>query len=351
MTNKRKKIARALSEKTGMSYQAAINALAATSQLSEIPRAERSIQQLLAELGVTSAFGVVTGRSPAVGRSATLAIAVGQADQLAARPIHLAESTGASCVVSPSESRLLVDAGAAEQGRIQVIRAFTIDVHTISEQCESCRAWIWCFKPQGESSAEGTCQCGHRYRIVFDAEPDWGRVLDLRCTRCGTEHRMSQRHEDLNPWRHVNERQVLCNRCFNGDPKAELREMKSRTRMLAADKAPGLPIDEAFAAHNSEVARFHAQLMECERTVDCGEQIPEEVQRGIRDEAARLAEQRRELQGAQSAEDVVVLKDEFERRDGSWLRRRLTQHRRTGSLRQFVRLATAAEIREAGLEQ
>lgn len=353
MTNKRKKLARALSEKTGMSYQAAINALPAPKNNAFDTRAERSVQQLLAELRVTSTFGVVTGKGPAVGRSATLAAAVEQAEELARRPLYYAESTGVSCIVSGTESRLLVDAGAAQHGSTQVIRAFTVDIHTISEQCESCRAWIWCFKRGGESSAEGACQCGHRYRIVFDAEPDWDRALDLRCMQCGTEHRMSQRHENLNPWRHVNERQVLCNRCASGDQKAELREMRSRTRMLAADKVQGVPIDATFVAHNSEIGRFHEELSEWERAVDRGEQIPDEVQRRLREEAGRLVEQRRELNGAGasgSAKDVIVLKDEFERRDGLWFRRRLTQHRRTGFLRQFVRLATLAEIREAGLE-
>lgn len=297
MTNKRKQRARALSEKTGMSYQAAINAIT-TTNAPAAPQVERSLQQLLAELRATSTFGVVTRRCPAVSRSASLDLAIAQAEALARRPLYYAESTPVSLIVSATESRRLLDAGAAEKGSVQVIRAFTIgDAHTVSDQCENCRAWIWCFRRSGESTAEGTCDCGHRYRIVFDGQPDWDRALDLRCMRCGTEHRMSQRHENLNPWRHVNERQVLCNRCATGDQKAELGELKLRTRMLAGTMAPGQSIDMRGAAHNTEVSRFHVELGDWEQAVDRGEIVPADVQRRLREEAARLEEQRRRLVG------------------------------------------------------
>lgn len=298
MTNKRKQLARALSEKTGMSYQAAINTLSASTHPSEAPRAERSLQQLLAELRATSTFGVVTGQCPAVGGSASLDVAVEQAQALARRQLMYAESTPVSLIVSATESRQLLDAGAAEHGSVQVIRAFVIgDAHSVSEQCEACRSWIWCFKREGESTAEGICRCGHRYRIVFDAAPDWNRTLDLRCVQCGTEHRMSQRHENLNPWRHVNERQVLCNRCATGDQKAELGELRLRTRMLAGNKVPGQPIDARLVAHNSEIGRFHVELGEREQAVDRGEAVPDDAQRRLREEGTRLEHQRRRLVG------------------------------------------------------
>ncbi len=47
--------------------------------------------------------------------------------------------------------------------------------------------------------------------------------------------------------------------------------------------------------------------------------------------------------------NVIVLKDEFDLWHGHWIRRRLTKDRRTGFLRQVTRLATLAEVREAGL--
>jgi hypothetical protein len=215
MTNKRKQRARALSEKTGMSHQAAINALTASTRAPAVPPVERSLQQLLTELGVTSTFGVVTGRCQAVGASATLALAIEKARALARKPLYFAESTPLTLIVSALESRLLLDAGAAELGVLQVIRAFTRDgmVHTISEQCERCRRWIWCFKHPKEANVEDRCSCGHPYRIMFDAEVDWSRTLNARCMQCGTEHRMSQRHENLNPWRWINGRQILCNKC------------------------------------------------------------------------------------------------------------------------------------------
>jgi hypothetical protein len=271
MTNKRKKLARDLSEKTGMSYQAAINVLAPRSQPSATVHGERSVRQLLSALKTTTTFGVVTGRTPATGRSATLSSAIAEAEALASEAIYYAESTHTSAIVTLAESSRLLRAGAVEHGSVQMIRAFAIDGHTISEQCESCRAWISCFQLADETAATGTCHCGRPYRIVFDGEPDWDRVNEELCMQCGTEHGMSQRHENLNPWRHVNDRQVLCNRCASG------------------------------AAEHDE-------------------------------------------------NELLVLKDEFERQNGHWIRRRLTKHRRTGFLRQTVRLATTAEVREAELE-
>jgi hypothetical protein len=174
------------------------------------------------------------------------------------------------------------------------MRAFTVgNAHTISEQCESCQRWVWCLRHQEEASADGTCYCGHRYRIVFDAEMDWNRPFEPRCLECGTEHRMSQRHEGLNPWRWINPRQVLCNHCSPEGRLLELTDFRRRTRMIAGDVVPGQALDQRFAAHNTEINRFHTELATWERAVGRGEILPAHDARRLREVAAGLEEQRR----------------------------------------------------------
>jgi len=104
----------------------------------------------------------------------------------------------------------------------QIIHASTIPKgDTVSERCERCGRLIWCFRHEGQEpeEPEGTCYRGHSYPIAFDAPLEWSRV-NGRCMDCGTKYRMSQRHEGLNPWRVVNERQRQCNNCSIKEARA-----------------------------------------------------------------------------------------------------------------------------------
>src|SRR4051812_4270367 len=90
MTDKRKRIARALAAKTGMSYQAAINVLDARAIAKD--RAPIEIDALLQELGPV--FAVAVRRAPAVGRSADPQVAAEKSRYLSEHPTYYAE-TGA----------------------------------------------------------------------------------------------------------------------------------------------------------------------------------------------------------------------------------------------------------------
>ena len=73
----------------------------------------RSVQQLLAELRVPSTLGVVTGRMPAIGASATLKVATEQARRLAEHPEYYADSGSMGMLVTKAESDALLADGAA----------------------------------------------------------------------------------------------------------------------------------------------------------------------------------------------------------------------------------------------
>lgn len=177
----------------------------------------RSVEQLLAELRVPSTFGVVTGRMPAVGASATLAVAIEQARQLAEHPAYYAASGSVDMIVTKTESDALLADGAATD-EIQIIRSFKPDRHIgFSDQCEGCRRWIYC----GDSEHADVCLCGRQYRVTFDlTSADWTMRQGVRCMTCGTAAGMTEVREGRNPWRIVNAYQEECNRCSVGGSEA-----------------------------------------------------------------------------------------------------------------------------------
>ena len=227
MTDKRKKLARALSEKTGMSHQGAINALTTKRNRGQSPptpnlvSATRPIDQLLAGLGAQSAFRVSVGQAHAVSRSATLEVAQQNAAYLAANPSFVAKSGSGEMTVSQSEMNALLAQGAAAHG-IQMIRSFHNE-HGVSfsVKCASCGGWIWC----GREEHSSRCACGRAYRVAFDLTPeDWSLAQNTRCIDCGTEQRLTVPSEGRNPSRPINEWQVRCNLCDSARPSTGLDE-------------------------------------------------------------------------------------------------------------------------------
>jgi hypothetical protein len=210
MTNKRRQMARALSDKTGMKYQAAINALAAgASAKQEVAKPTRTLEQLLSALNTTETFAVKVDRVPAVGQSANLQLAQAQSRRLADTPQFFAETGQAQIIVTPSEMKILVDAGAARPD-LQVIRSFKHRFQfTFSAHCFTCERWIWC----GEDEHAATCFCGFGYRVVFDAPPEWSLPRDMRCMDCGAEFRLAAKSLGVSPWRPINEWQMRCAHC------------------------------------------------------------------------------------------------------------------------------------------
>lgn len=212
MTDKRKKHIRALMKKTGMSHQAASNALTDGVHPPADQSAIRSVAQLMGLLHVSTMLPVSVRCVAAIGRSADPAIAASQSRQLAEHPLFYAESGAGEIVVSPAEMAALVTAGAAEAG-VQVLRAFRDDHHvTFSGRCSNCARWIWC----GHTERETKCFCGHLYRVAFDLVPiDWSMPQGARCMDCGAVRHLTEPSEGRNPWVSVNDWQMRCAACVN----------------------------------------------------------------------------------------------------------------------------------------
>src|SRR5438132_1146470 len=149
MSDKRKKRARALAAKTGMSYQAAINALAAGATPKQEKEA-RTLEQLLAEIPAPTTFSVYVARAPAVAGSADPQVAAQRSRELAEDPQYYAESGGRQLSITRAEMDLLLAAGAAG-GDVQIIRAFKHQSQlTFSGQCSKCDRYIWCGSAERE---------------------------------------------------------------------------------------------------------------------------------------------------------------------------------------------------------
>lgn len=203
MSNKLNQRARALAKKANISFHAAKNRLQAANNHTVAPLLER----LHAE-----PFQVVVGRVPAIGRSASLEAASAQAARLAASPMLYAESGSASMQVTPHEAHALIHCGAADANATQIIRSFHNDKQiTFSDHCDNCRRWIWC----ATDEREGTCFCGHPYRVVFDLAPvrHWTKPQNARCMDCGIERIPHPVERGISPWHPVNEGQSRCNPC------------------------------------------------------------------------------------------------------------------------------------------
>lgn len=210
MTDKRKKMARALSEKTRMSYQAAINVLDAN-RTPRRPNVQvvRTLEELLGALHTTTTFTVEVHQAPAVGVSADQEVAREQSRRLAENPQFIAETGQAQIGVTAAEMTLLQEAGAAGPD-LQVIRSFKHQFQsTFSAQCATCNRWIWC----GEEERAAKCFCGFEYRVTFDAPPDWNLPQDMRCMDCGARFGMAEKKLGLSPWMPINEWQMRCAHC------------------------------------------------------------------------------------------------------------------------------------------
>ncbi len=131
----------------------------------------RSVTQLLEELKAASTFGIETG-DVYPHPSATLSVAVKNAEELRENPKYFAHSGGIQMLVSLGELRALRAAGA----------------------------------PDEKTKA---------YRVAFDRFPrEWTLGQGMCCMDCGTEMGMSEAGSGLNPWHPINAHQEQCDSCF-----------------------------------------------------------------------------------------------------------------------------------------
>lgn len=228
MTNKKKKNIHAHMQKTGMSYQAASNALTAPPP-PPAPIAgagggdgdERSVTLLLSLLKAETTFPVTVGRMAAIGRSADLSIAQAQARHLAAHPSYCACTGAVEMLITRGEMDALLRAGAADDG-VQILRSvLNAERVSFSERCSNCTRWIWC----GQEERSADCFCGHPYRVAFDRVPrDWNSTEGLRCMDCRAEFRLADPAAGRSPWRQINKWQMRCAACVNASaPNRDLR--------------------------------------------------------------------------------------------------------------------------------
>jgi hypothetical protein len=249
MSDKRKMRARALAAKTGMSYQAAINALAAgATPKQEKTEVTRTLEQLLTGIPAPTTFGVSVVRAPAVGASADLEVATEQSRFLAEHPQYIAESGRGQMVVSREEMDVLLASGAADDG-VQMIRSFKHGV-TFSGRCSHCDRFIWC----GDTEHAGRCFCGRGYRVVLDGAPDWTLPQGIRCMDCGDESRLRETRGDRSPWVVINQWQMRCAWC--AELIAHRGDLHVKTdgrgrRVVRYTSQNGTQEVEAFVAENN----------------------------------------------------------------------------------------------------
>jgi hypothetical protein len=165
---------------------------------------------MLRELRAVHPSSVLVGRIPAVGRSATAAVAERHARELAETPKYFADSGHVQKTITHDDLVELVERGATEKGGVQRILVSRPDTRMTapSVRCAHCHRWLWC-----DEEREGACYCGKRHEVIFDGAPDWSLPMGERCMDCGLEHTYTQPHEQRNPWRLTGERQVSCALC------------------------------------------------------------------------------------------------------------------------------------------
>lgn len=173
----------------------------------------RTLDVLLAHLRPSSTFAVSVGRVRSQ-PSTTASVAFENARRLAAHPGYFAETGPIQMQVELHEYAMLLGAGAANEVHTQVLRSFK-DGHgtTFSCRCRRCHSYIWC----GNNEHEGTCACGQGYRIAFDSPNNWELQQGWRCMDCGTEHQVREWIGPRQPWHAVNDRQILCDSCFQAN--------------------------------------------------------------------------------------------------------------------------------------
>ncbi len=205
-----------------------------------------TLELLLKELRAPSTFSVLTGRVPAVGRSGSFQAAVAQSERLAANPLYYAETGVVKTTVSLALHEELLRQGAADDRQIQMIRTHMENDTTFSKACRNCRRWVWC----AETEREAACVCGQRYRVVFDLAEvyHWTMRRGWLCTDCGSESRLTERHEGRNPWHFVDQWQTQCNACHlkaqvvdAANKHGELSNQVLRTSPVLGDPSPTDP--------------------------------------------------------------------------------------------------------------
>jgi hypothetical protein len=175
----------------------------------------RTIDQLLQALQVTAAFGVETGRGPAV------------VADVAANRKYFARSGTREQAITRDEMEVLRSAGAPGQN-VRVMRSFQNAARTtFSNHCPGCKRWIHL----GSTEHAGECFCGQTYRVVFDLSPeDWSLRHEMCCMDCGVEMTRSLAGAGLNPWHAINGDQVQCDACSLKRAAGQAAEASARER-------------------------------------------------------------------------------------------------------------------------
>ncbi|MFM2420928.1 MAG: hypothetical protein RL385_5651 [Pseudomonadota bacterium] len=187
MANHFKARVRAHMEKTGLSYQAAVNDLRGRPAGSGSEPTAVIVPDFLARYKAPHISSIRIGRLAAIATSADPAIASRMArDKLGKL---YAETTSVKSVVERSDEErtkqvIRVDPGEGALGR--------------SVACCNCGRWLW----SGTKEAEGGCLCGQPFGFVFvrTRRLDWRPPIGPRCMECGEESRLSEPHQGLNPW-------------------------------------------------------------------------------------------------------------------------------------------------------
>lgn len=209
-----KALVRARMEKTGESHQAALRHVRAHVPGSAEDAEPAWLAQLLEELRTPTTFAVLVGRIRPIAGSADPRVAEEQARDLAANPVYYAETGSVEKAIPFDQYTQLIEHGAADDRRVQMIRSTRQEngstVH-LSEGCDRCRRWIIA----GDKEREGTCFCGHSYRVVYDLHPNgrWSLQEGDCCMECGQQLGFREWVGDRQPWHVVNDGQIRCHPC------------------------------------------------------------------------------------------------------------------------------------------
>ena len=215
MSNTRKQKARALAAKTGMSYQASINALAAGAHTRseppagavDLPIGSRTAEQIVLELRAPHVSSIRVGHVRG-GVFSNLRAANEYMDELAKNPKYFAKARNISTLVSLGEHDALLALGATADLRgVQAIRVPTPgDGKPYAVTCAHCRRWIMC----GREQRAGTCACGRGYGVGVDGRHAPPLERGERCMDCGKAFQAGESLAPHQAWRRVNESQITC---------------------------------------------------------------------------------------------------------------------------------------------
>jgi hypothetical protein len=226
MSNTRKKMARELAAKTGMAYLGAINTLRAAAQarsgaaaraseaavvaVDKLPIGSRTAQQIVLALRAPHVSSVRVGHVRG-GVFSNLKAMNEYMDELARNPKYFAKARDVDWLVSRGEHDALLDLGATADLRgVQTVRVpAPADGEPYAITCAHCRRWIMC----GRGQRDGTCACGHAYRVVLDGRHAPSLERGERCMDCGKAFGADEPRAPLREWRRVNEGQMACWSC------------------------------------------------------------------------------------------------------------------------------------------